>query len=211
MNMPLPAIIDTAREHLFADAHDMQRIGLPLATQEHIFRLRDLYNFWLQHPRFKDKEIILKLQQDYKLGKSQAYTDLSILKLLLGEFQKTSKDYHRYRFLEMINEAYEVARINKDAKAMAAAADKYAKYTQLDKEDELNFDYDKIVVQAFVPTDDPSVAGFKPYPNLREVIREKIESYNKEYEYIQEIELEEEDYNPDDIFKVNPNGTESLS
>ena len=108
--MPLPAIIDTAREHLFADANDMQRIGLPLATQEHIFRLRDLYNFWLQHPRFKDKEIILKLQQDYKLGKSQAYTDLSILKLLLGEFQKTSKDYHRYRFLEMINEAYEVAR-----------------------------------------------------------------------------------------------------
>lgn len=94
---------------------------------------------------------------------------------------------------------------------MAAAADKYAKYTQLDKEDELNFDYDKIVVQAFVPTDDPSVAGFKPIPNLRDVIREKIESYNKEYEYIQEIKLEEEDYNPDDIFKVNPNGTESLS
>ena len=32
-----------------------------------------------------------------------------------------------------------------------------------------------------------------------------------EYEYIQEIELEEEDFNPDDIFKVNPNGTESIS
>ena len=80
--MPLPAIIDTARDHLFADVQDMQRAGLPLATQEHIFRLRDLYNFWLQHPRIKDKEIILKLQQDYKLGKSQAYSDLSILKLL---------------------------------------------------------------------------------------------------------------------------------
>ena len=204
--MPLPAIIDTAREHLFADANDMQRIGLPLATQEHIFRLRDLYSFWLQHPRIKDKEIILKLQQDYKLGKSQAYTDLSILKLLLGEFQKTSKDYHRYRFLEMINEAYEVARINKDAKAMAAAADKYAKYTQLDKEDEINFDYDKIAVQAFVPTDDPSVAGFKPVPNLREVIRNTIKKYEKECEYIEFVEVEEADFNPDNIFKV-PDGT----
>lgn len=203
--MPLPAIIDTARDHLFADVQDMQRIGLPLATQEHLFRLRDLYNFWLQHPRFKDKEIVLKLQQDYKLGKSQAYTDLSILKLLLGEFQKTSKDYHRYRFLEMINEAYEVARINKDAKAMTAAADKYAKYTQLDKDDELNFDYDKIVVQAFVPTDDPSVSGFKPIPNLREVVRMKIEQYSKEFDYVEEIKPEDEDYNPDDIFKVNPN------
>ena len=206
MNMPLPAIIDTAREHLFADAHDMQRIGLPLATQEHIFRLRDLYNFWLQHPRIKDKEIILKLQQDYKLGKSQAYTDLSILKLLLGEFQKTSKDYHRYRFIEMINEAYEVARVNKDAKAMATAADKYAKYTQLDKEDEINFDYDKIAVQAFVPTDDPSVAGFKPVPNLREVIRNTIKKYEKECEYIEFVEVEEADFNPDNIFKV-PDGT----
>ena len=204
--MPLPAIIDTAREHLFADDQDMQRIGLPLATQKHIFRLRDLYQFWLQHPRIKDKEIILKLQQDYKLGKSQAYTDLSILKLLLGEFQKTSKDYHRYRFIEMINEAYEVARVNKDAKAMATAADKYAKYTQLDKEDEINFDYDKIAVQAFVPTDDPSVAGFKPVPNLREVIRNTIKKYEKECEYIEFVEVEEADFNPDNIFKV-PDGT----
>lgn len=204
--MPLPAIIDTARDHLFADVTDMQRAGLPLATQEHIFRLRDLYNFWLQHPRIKDKEIILKLQQDYKLGKSQAYSDLSILKLLLGEFQKTSKDYHRYRFIEMINEAYEVARVNKDAKAMATAADKYAKYTQLDKEDEINFDYDKIAVQAFVPTDDPSVAGFKPIPNLREVIRNTINKYEKECEYIEFVEVEEADFNPDNIFKV-PDGT----
>ena len=204
--MPLPAIIDTARDHLFADVTDMQRAGLPLATQEHIFRLRDLYNFWLQHPRIKDKEIILKLQQDYKLGKSQAYSDLSILKLLLGEFQKTSKDYHRYRFIEMINEAYEVARVNKDAKAMATAADKYAKYTQLDKEDEINFDYDKIAVQAFVPTDDPSVAGFKPVPNLREVIRNTIKKYEKECEYIEFVEVEEADFNPDNIFKV-PDGT----
>ena len=204
--MPLPAIIDTARDHLFADVTDMQRAGLPLATQEHIFRLRDLYNYWLQHPRIKDKEIILKLQQDYKLGKSQAYSDLSILKLLLGEFQKTSKDYHRYRFIEMINEAYEVARVNKDAKAMATAADKYAKYTQLDKEDEINFDYDKIAVQAFVPTDDPSVAGFKPVPNLREVIRNTIKKYEKECEYIKFVEVEEADFNPDNIFKV-PDGT----
>ena len=204
--MPLPAIIDTARDHLFADVQDMQRAGLPLATQEHIFRLRDLYNFWLQHPRIKDKEIILKLQQDYKLGKSQAYSDLSILKLLLGEFQKTSKDYHRYRFIEMINEAYEVARVNKDAKAMATAADKYAKYTQLDKEDEINFDYDKIAVQAFVPTDDPSVAGFKPVPNLREVIRNTIKKYEKECEYSEFVEVEEADFNPDNIFKV-PDGT----
>lgn len=207
--MPLPSIVDTARDHLFADTRDMDRAGLPATTQEHLIRLRDLYNFWLCHPRTKDKEIVLKLQQDYKLGKSQAYADLSVLKALLGEFQKTSKDYHRYRFIEMIYEAYEVGRINKDAKAMAAAADKYAKYTQLDKEDEVNLAYDQIVVQSFVPTDDPSVAGFKPIPNLREVIRKKIAHYAQDCEFIEEIELEEEDMNLDKIFHPE-NGTENI-
>lgn len=206
--MPLPSIVDTARDHLFADTRDMDLAGLPATTQEHLIRLRDLYNFWLCHPRTKDKEIVIKLQQDYKIGKSQAYADLSVLKALLGEFQKTSKDYHRYRFIEMINEAFEVARINKDAKAMAAAADKYAKYTQLDKEDEVNLAYDQIVVQTFVPTDDPSVAGFKPIPNLREVIRKKIAHYAQDYEYIKEIEPEEEDMNLDKIF--HPDVTKSI-
>lgn len=207
--MPLPDIIDCARDFLYSDVEEMRQAAVPAATQTHILRLRDCYNFWLQHPRLKDKEILLKLQHDYKLAKSQAYTDLGILKMLLGEFQKTTKDYHRYRFLEMITEAYEVARVNKDAKAMAAAADKYAKYTQLDKEDILDRDYDKIVVQTFIPTDDPSVAGFKPIPNIREVIRKKIDQYNKECDYIEDIDIEVEDYNPDDIFKTN--GTENIS
>ena len=201
--MPLPAIIDTAREHLFSDVADMTLHRLPAATQTHILRLRDLYNYWLQHPKTADKEIVLKLQNDYSLAKSQAYTDLSILKSLLGELQKTTKDYHRFRFNQMIQEAFEVARVQKDAKAMQAAAAQYAKYNQLDKEDALNFDYEKIIVQTFVPTEDPSVAGFKPIPNIREKIRSKIDFYSQDCEVIEEIELESADYNPDEIFNVN--------
>lgn len=200
--MPLPAIIDTAREHLFSDVADMTLHRLPAATQTHILRLRDLYNYWLQHPKAADKEIVLKLQNDYSLAKSQAYTDLSILKTLLGELQKTTKDYHRFRFNQMIQEAYELARVQRDAKAMQAAAAQYAKYNQLDKEDALNFDYEKIIVQTFVPTEDPSVAGFKPIPNIREKIRSKIDFYSQDSEYIEEIEIEEADYNPDEIFNV---------
>ena len=206
--MPLPAIIDTAREHLFSDVADMTLHRLPAATQTHILRLRDLYNYWLQHPKTADKEIVLKLQNDYSLAKSQAYTDLSILKSLLGELQKTTKDYHRFRFNQMIQEAFEVARVQKDAKAMQAAAAQYAKYNQLDKEDALNFDYEKIIVQTFVPTEDPSVAGFKPIPNIREKIRSKIDFYSQDCEVIEDIEIESADYNPDEIFNVN-NGNDT--
>lgn len=204
--MPLPSIIDTARDHLFADVDDMQRAGLPEATCTHIIRLRDLYNYWLQHPHCSDRDIVQKLQNDYKISKSQAYTDLGILKMLLGEFQKTTKDYHRYRFNEMINEAFEIARDQKDGKAMAAAAAQYAKYNQLDKEDAIKYGYDKIIVQTFVPTDDPSVVGFKPIPNIREKIRKKIDFYSQDCEYIDDIAIEEADYNPDEIFKIKNDG-----
>ena len=46
---------------------------------------------------------------------------------------------------------------------------------------------------------------------VRETAEEKTDTQEGIGVNFQEIELEEEDYNPDDIFKVNPNGTESLS
>ena len=139
------------------------------------------------------------IQQSYGLQTTQAYADLRIVKALLGDLQKATKEYHRYRFIEMVNAAYEMARINRDAKSMVAAADKYAKYTQLDKEDLVDRGFDKIIIQPFKPTDDPSVAGFKPVPNIREKIQKKISQYWNEE--VQEVEYEAVEFNEDDIFK----------
>ncbi|MBQ0119575.1 MAG: hypothetical protein KBT13_00425 [Bacteroidales bacterium] len=205
--MMLPAILDTAKDFLFADVSKMVEAGLPEATRRHIIRLRDIYNYWLQFPMTKDRQLVDHIMQAYELQTTQAYADLRVVKALLGDLQKASKEYHRYRFIEMVNAAYEIARINRDAKSMVAAADKYAKYTQLDKEDLVDRGFDKIMIQPFKPTDDPSVAGFKPVPNIRERIQKKIASYWSEE--IQEVEFESVEFNEDDIFKPKPKTDEN--
>ena len=168
--MPLPATIDIAQKYLFADAQEMTDAGIPELIQQRLIRLRDMYNFWLSFPSKKDLEIVGELENRYKIGKSTAYEDVRIIKRVLGDLAKTTKDYHRYKFCNMIDESFAMAKRMKDARAMASAANFYAKYTQLDKEDILDKGYDKIIVQPFEPTDDPTVLGIKAIPNVREQI-----------------------------------------
>ena len=203
----IPAILDTAKDYLFADVSKMEAAGLPAVTQRHLIRLRDIYNYWLQFPMTKDRELVAHIMQAYQLQTTQAYADLRLVKALLGDLQKSTKEYHRYRLIEMINAAYEMARVNRDAKSMVAAADKYGKYTQLDKEDLVDRGFDKIMIQPFKPTDDPSVAGFKPVPNIRERIQKKIASYWNED--IEEVEFETVEFNEDEIFKPKPKADEA--
>lgn len=206
--MPLPATIDVCEKYLFADIDEMTANGIPELIQQRLLRLRDMYNFWLQFPRKKDLEIVDELEHRYSVSKSTAYEDIRIIKRLLGDLAKTTKDYHRYKFCQMIDESYDMAKRIKDARAMAAAANYYAKYTQLDKEDILDKGYDKIVVQPFEPTDDPTVLGIKPIPNVRERIKSKIEQYWSDD--IEDVEFEPIEFNEDDIFQLKPKADETV-
>lgn len=201
--MPLPAIMDIAQRHLFDDRDKMLAQGIPVPTIEHVIRLRDVYNFWLTFPSKKDREIRQELMKRGGISMSQAYEDLRIIKSLLGEFQRTTKDYHRYRFLEMIRSAYDKAAEKGDARSMAAAAAQYAKYTQLDKDDDRDKGYDRIVPQKFTFTDDPEVIGIKRLPDHREKIRKTKEQYWSED--IMDIDFEIVDNDPDELFKPKPN------
>lgn len=203
--MALPSIIDTAQQYLFHDVTKMVAAGVPQVTAEHIVRLRDIYNHWLSFPSKKDAEMVLYIQNSSGVGRSQSYEDLKIVKALLGNFQKTTQDYHRYRFLEMIKRAYDKAEAIGDTRSMVAAADKYAKYTRLDKDDEREARYDKIQRQPFKFTDDPSVIGIKPVPNIREKIKAKKEQYWNED--VQDITFEEIEFEEDKIFSPTINVT----
>lgn len=206
--MPVPATIDVCQKYLFADLDEMSADGLPEVIQQRLLRLRDMYNFWLQFPRKKDLEIVAELELRYKVSKSTAYEDIRIIKRLLGDLAKTTKDYHRYKFCQMIDETYEMAKRIKDARAMGAAANYYGKYTQLDKEDILDKGYDKIVVQPFEPTDDPSVLGIKAIPNIREKIKSKIQQYWSED--IEDVEFEEVEFNEDEVFNTKLKKDETI-
>lgn len=190
--------IEVAKVHLFDSVEQMNQARLPVAIQQRLLRLREIYSYWLQWPLTRDRDIAERIIREHGLGRTEAYQDIRIIKAILGEMHKTTKEYHRFKFLQMIEESYNMAKVNKDAKSMVAAADKYAKYTQLDKEDLIDRCFDKIIPQPMKPTDDPSVAGFKPVPNIRERIQKKIQSYWSEE--VEDVEFEPVDFNADELF-----------
>ena len=190
--------IEIAKLHLFDSVEQMNEAKIPAPMQDRLLRLRDIYTYWLQQPMTRDRDIAQRIIRLYGVQRTQAYQDIRIIKIILGEVHKATKEYHRYKFLQMIESSYEMARVNHDARSMVAAADKYAKYTQLDKEDLVDRGFDKIAIQPMKPTDDPSVAGFKPVPNIREKIQKKIASYwNDE---VEDVDFEPLDFNADELF-----------
>jgi hypothetical protein len=199
--MAIPATIDVCERYLFADVSEMVAENVPEIIQKRLLRLRDLYNYWVNFPSKKDMDIAEEDMRRNGIGKSAAYDDVRILKKLLGNFAKTTKDYHRYKFTLMIDQSFEMAKRTKDAKAMTSAANFYAKYTQLDKEDEVERGYDQIVVQPFEPTDDPTVLGLKPIPNLREKIARKLKQYWSED--MQEVSFESAEFDKDKLFNAS--------
>jgi hypothetical protein len=179
----------------------MQSQAIPEILVERIIRIRSAYTLWLEHPRKKDAEIRDHLLA-FGISKTQAYQDIQILKLLLGEMSETSKAFHRFKFNAMIQNAYKMAELKKDARSMAAAAAQYAKYNQLDREDALKVPWEEIIPQRFEPSSDPSLIGIKPQANIQEKIKALKEKYLSD---IEDIEYEEEDLDENTLFNGTAN------
>lgn len=198
--MPLPAIVETAEQYLFVDIDKMVAAGVPAITANRIVRLREVYNYWLSFPNKKEREIVQRIISSGNVSRSQAYEDLGIIKILLGNLNKSTTDYHRYRFIEMISRAYAKAEAAGDTRSMVAAADKYAKYARLDKEEDTRAEiYDQIRTQTFKFTDNPEVVGIKRIPNIREKIKAKKQQYWNED--IEDVGYEEVDFDIDKYFE----------
>lgn len=198
--MPIPKTLEVCKSHLFDDRDKMEEHGVPLILQERIIRIRDMYTVWLNFPSKKELEIVSELIQRYGIQKSAAYDDVRIIKTLLGDLNKASKDFHRWQFNNMIRKAYEMAERRKNPDAMVKAADKYGKYNQLDKEDILDNPWETIQVQPFEPTSDPTVIGIKPIPNIKEKIAKKLKQYWNED--VEDVTFEEFDFQEESLFNI---------
>ena len=140
-----------------------------------------------------------------KYRKQLLMPDLSVIKAMLPHLAQASRDFHRWRYNEMILETYQMAKKRKDTKTMEKAASSYAKFNRIDLEDEQAVPYDLIVVQPFTATDDPSVLGIKPIPNIQEKIQKMIAKYRAETIDIEDVEYEEADLEEDVLFNDESN------
>ena len=198
--MGFPAVQDIVQVDLFS-SEEVLREKYPDVSVERVLRLRAMYNWFISNPESKDKEFVDECLSRYGVSKTLAYDDLRIIKSVLPHITQASRDYHRWKYNEMILETYQMAKKRKDTKTMERAATSYAKFNNVNVEDEQSVPYDLIVVQPFTATQDPSVLGIKPIPNIEKKISDLIAKYRAESMDIDDIEYEEPDILDWDGFK----------
>ena len=202
--MPFPAITEIEQSDLFTSESEL-REKFPQTSVERLLRIRAMYNWLISNPETKDKEFVDETVSRYGVSKVLAYDDLKVLKSVLPHITQSSRDYHRWKYNEMILETYAMAKKRKDTNTMERAATSYAKFNNVNVEDEQSVPYDMIVVQPFTATQDPSVLGIKPIPNIEEKIRQLIDKYRAESIDIDDIEFEEADIIPDAFQEIDEN------
>lgn len=134
--MARPQTVEICKRDLFtAEAELMERYG-PETVQK-LLRVREEYTWFMANPDAKDRVFINEVRSRFGIGVTQAYADLSLVKALLPTLSSASRDFHRYRFNEMILETYQMAKAPKDTKTMEKAASSYAKFNRVDLEEEM--------------------------------------------------------------------------
>lgn len=197
--MGMPNAVEACKLDLFAKRADLVN-KYPPTLVDKIIRVRDAYTYFLSNPDAKDRELVSELMNRYGIEKTAAYSDLAIVKQLLPMVGQASREFHRWRFNEMILETYQRAKKRGDQKTMEKAASSYAKFNRVDLEDERKLPYDEIVIQPFMATDDPSVLGIKPIPDLQAKIDAMLEKYAGETSDIEDVEYEEYDLEEDELW-----------
>lgn len=200
--MAVPKIIDVCRLDLFTNEAELKE-KYDAGVVSRLMRVRDEYQWTLANPDLSDRQFVEEFMGRSGMSESAIYSDLAVIKQLLPALSTSSREYHRWKANQMLLETYQMAKKRKDTKTMERAASSYAKYNRVDLEDEQAMPFDLIVVQPFTATNDPSVLGIKPTPNIDRRIKEMIEKYRKESLDIEDVECEEADLEENDLFLAN--------
>ena len=174
---------DKIQANLFG--HDTKMV-LSDKEQEIFLRYRAGFSAWLEDPTITDKQMATLLMNTFGIAKQTAYLDVGNIKRLVGNVQNASKEFHRYTVIKMLKEAFLVAKHKHNPVAMAMAADKLAKATQLDKIDMEIPDWNAIIPPSFEPSSDVRLIGLKPMQDLQERIKQLKQKYISDY--IEEVQ-----------------------
>lgn len=191
--------LEVCRVDLFTANEELEQ-RYPLVIVAAVLRIREEYNWFLSNPDAKDRQFVEATVSRHGISRMQAYNDLAVVKALLPHLAEASRDFHRYRFNEMILETYQMAKKRKDTKTMEKAASSYAKHNRVDLEDEQTIPYDLIIVQPFTATGDPTVLGITPIPHIRRKIDAMTKRYSEDNLDMQDIKYEEADLEEATLF-----------
>lgn len=172
------SFIDKLHEHLFTESSKLP-VVFDAREQEIVLRFRAVFTKWIEAPYLRDADIVNFCMNQFGISQSQAYRDLSTIKILVGNVKNAAKDFQRYRASEMILKGFELARTAesatevKQAMAMIRAGEALVKVHKLDKDELENFKWDEIIPMELEPTTDVSVIGRKRIPDLQ-ALKDKL-------------------------------------
>ena len=191
--MSLPVNIDQYQLNLFSSVEEMRNNNVAEHIIVRLLRLRALYTFWLNFPMKTTREMV---QQDMTMHpdikQREAYDDIKLIKILIGNLEAESKEWHRHVFNRRTDEVFHQAMRDHDNRAAEKANADYAKYNRVGEIDPQPFDYDDIIPHQIEPTDDPTVIGIAPIKDLRGSIRRLKKKLGADIQDAEFIELNDD-------------------
>ena len=192
--MSLPTNIDDYQLNLFSSKDEMEQKKLPEHVITRLLRLRALYTFWLNFPMKSSREMVQQCEfMNPGIKQREAYDDVRLLKILIGNIEQETKDWHRHVFNKRTEEVYRKAIAAKDYKSAEKANADYAKYNRVGEIDEIPVNYDDITPRIIEPTDDPTVIGLKPVKDLRGKIAKLKKKFGADIEDAEFVEIKDEE------------------
>ena len=175
--MPLPVNIEQYQLNLFSSIDEMKESNLPQQTIDRLLRLRELYTVWRNYPAMSTKEMVERDQKSHGVNQRQAYDDIKLIKILMGNLEQESRDWQRLVFNRRCDEIYNAAKRAGDFKSAEKANADYAKYNRLNEPDDLRIDPSSIVPMVKEPSSEPTVIGSNPPKDWRK----KMEHYQQKW------------------------------
>ncbi len=194
--MSRPVDIDSYMSLMPLDEDELNEQHIPVATLERVKRLRGMYAFWLQYPRQSITELVHRDVSMFKVKESQAYDDIHLVQVMLGNLQNATKDFWRWKVNQEIDEDRLAAKRASDFRALASMQKNRIKNNRTDTPDEPELSFDKIVPSEFKMSNDPTIIGLKDTPKLKELIAKMEKQYGADevtYTDFEELDNKEKD------------------
>ena len=187
--MPLPTNLDDYTMYIVKSDEELLEERVSPTIIQRLHRLRGLYAYWLQFPDKFERDI---LQQDIALfgvGRAQAYDDVRLVQILLGDMQQATRNFMRWKINQDLEADLRAARRASDHRAVASLEKVRVLNNRTDKEDEPDTAYDRIPLFGVVMTSNPAALNIPGYDN-EAALRRDIEKFNRKYS--REIDRERE-------------------
>ena len=186
--MSRKANLDKFHDLMFSDIHEI--VGLTEIEKHQLLRYRFAFTLLLETPSLEDTKLRDMLMSEYGISQSQAYRDISNMKIILPNIRNAGKEWIRYVVNEELKKAIADATTNGKLKERILAISALAKYNKLDQDEAEELPWDELIPTPIEPPNDPTVLGITKLENEDELIQKLLKKYKDEIE-IEDVQFED--------------------